>query len=99
MDFEQQNDPFHLMGEETAEHLAEVLPRDIGEINEYIEVVHRLEGKINRRMHKIHKHMQTCGKCLNQQMKRGLLLPIEDYYKAGPMMGAGRLPKLHHMVN
>jgi hypothetical protein len=96
---EQNRNFFGILDEETLRHLAESMPRQLHELEELNEVMGQIGGKVYRRMNKIKKHMQTCGDCLNKQMQLGLLIPIEDYYKAGPMMGAGRLPKLHHMMN
>lgn len=84
---------------EVLEHLQEEVERPVNDLLELQEVITALSGKAGRRMAKIRDHMMHCGTCLNKQIANGMLPPIEEYYEAGPMMGAGRLPKLHHMMN
>ena len=88
-----------IMDEETFNHINEEMPRVMEELMEFNEMAFKLTGKLHRRTQKVIKHMQTCGTCLNRQMKLGLLMPIEDFYAQGQAMGVGRLPKLHHMMN
>jgi len=88
-----------IMDEETLEHMQEVMPRDMGELMEFHEMAFKLAGKVARRTQRIKNHMMTCESCLNRQIKLGMLMPIDEFYEQGQMMGMGRLPKLHYMVN
>ena len=84
---------------EVLNHLAEEIERPMHELMDLNEAMSVMAGKAGRRMEKIKHHMMYCGTCLNKQMANGTLIPLQDYWAAGPMMGAGRLPKLHRMVN
>ena len=88
-----------IIDEETYEHLNETMPRIMGELAEFHELAAKLAGKAHRRTQAVTKHMMFCETCLNRQMQLGLLMPIEDFYEQGQMMGLGRLPKVHYMVN
>ena len=72
-----------IMDDGTREHIEELMPREMGELTEFHEMAYKLAGKVYRRTQKIKKHMMTCEACLNRQMKLGLLMPLEEYYK-GP---------------
>lgn len=84
---------------EMVNHLAEKVERPMHELMELQDAMASIAGKAGRRMEVIKKHMMYCETCLNKQMANGTLIPLQDYWAAGPMMGAGRLPKLHRMVN
>jgi len=84
---------------EIVNHLTEEVARPMHELMELHDAMASISGKAGRRMEKIKHHMMYCGTCLNKQIEMGTLIPIQDYWAAGPMMGAGRLPKLHRMVN
>ena len=43
--------------------------------------------------------MQTCEKCLSDQIKTGMLIELADYWNMQQQMGGGRQPKLHYQVN
>jgi len=86
---------------EVLEHLQEQeeVERPINDLLELQEVITALTGKAGRRMAKIRQHMMHCGTCLDKQIANGMLPTMKEYYEAGPMIGMGRLPKLHHMMN
>ena len=88
-----------IIDEAIYEHLSEELPRTMGELNEFHELAGKLAGKVHRRTQAVKKHMMFCETCINRQMQLGLLMPIEEFYEQGQMMGLGRLPKVHYMVN
>ncbi len=87
------------MNEAITEHLKSEMYEEISEIGELQHVLSQLEGKAMRRMRKIHKHMQTCEKCLSDQIKTGMLIELADYWNMQQQMGGGRQPKLHYQVN
>jgi len=87
--------------EEHIKHLMEIdgIADPMHQLGELKQVMHQLSGKAARRQEKVKKHMNQCGVCLSKMMEAGQLLPIEDYWKLGPMIGKGRLPKLHYLTN
>ncbi len=85
-----------IIDEAIYDHLAEEMPRIVGELNEFHELASKLAGKVHRRTRRIKEHMMTCATCLNRQMELGLLMPIEEFYERGL---AGHLSKRHYMMN
>tara|TARA_R100001086_G_scaffold163142_1_gene87957 strand:- start:261 stop:566 length:306 start_codon:yes stop_codon:yes gene_type:complete len=80
-------------------HLFEEMEREITELNELQEIIETLSQKASRRVRKIQNHSKYCGICLSEQIKAGILVTVEDYWKMAENAGGGRYPKLHHMVN
>ena len=87
--------------QEHVDHLMNVdnLADPMHQLEELQGVMHQLSGKAGRRMEKIKNHMNQCGVCLSKMMKAGQLVPIEQYWAMGQMMGQGRLPKIHRQLN
>ena len=87
--------------QEQVDHLMNVddLADPMHQLEELQGVINQLSGKAGRRMEKVKNHMNQCGVCLSKMMKDGHLVPIEQYWAMGQMMGKGRLPKLHRQLN
>ena len=85
--------------EELNDHLKEETYSELCDIGEIHHAIGELEGKVRRRIHRIHKHMRQCGTCLSHQMKAGILLELPEYWEMRQQTGGGRYPKIHYQVN
>ena len=96
MDIEQ-----NFFDKEHVDHLMNIdeIADPMHQLEELQGVINQLSGKAGRRMEKVKNHMKQCGVCLSKMMKEGHLVPIEQYWAMGQMMGKGRLPKLHRQLN
>jgi len=88
-------DPEHVAHLMDVEEIADPMHQ----LEELQEVMQQLSGKAGRRMEKVKKHINQCGVCLSKMIKDGQLVPIEQYWAMGQMMGQGRLPKIHRQLN
>tara|TARA_R100000306_G_C4332702_1_gene121078 strand:+ start:548 stop:838 length:291 start_codon:yes stop_codon:yes gene_type:complete len=86
---------------EQIEHLMGVdsIMEPMQQIEELQQVMQTLAGKLSRRIEKINRHSAQCGFCLSKMIQSGQLIPLEQQWAMGPMMGQGRLPKLHRQLN
>ena len=91
--------PYFNLDEESINHLANEDPRTMRELEELHELIEIISGKRHRRMEKIRRHMMKCSICISKQIQLGLLIPIDEYWESGPMLGHGRLPNLKRMMN
>ena len=82
-----------------AEHLRQEMRDEIRDLEEIQRVVYQMDGKANRRIRKVKKHMMHCGACLSDQIKTGMLIGLPDYWSMRETAGGGRHPKLHYQVN
>jgi len=88
-------------GPEHVAHLMDVeeIADPMHQLEELQGVIQQLSGKAGRRLQKVKNHMNQCGVCLSKMIQSGQLMPLEQYWEMGQMMGQGRLPKIHRQLN
>ena len=81
--------------QEQVDHLMNVddIADPMHQLEELQGVMQQLSGKAGRRMEKVKNHMNQCVTCLSKMIKAGQLVPIEQYWAMGQMMGQVRLPR------
>ena len=101
MEHESEHDhgPFTGISAELAEHLRQEMWDEIRDLGEIQRAVQQMDGKANRRIRKVREHMMSCGACLSDQIKTGMLIELPDYWSMRESAGGGRYPKLHYQVN
>jgi phage host-nuclease inhibitor protein Gam len=91
--------PFAGISAHLAEHLRQEMWDEIRDLGEIQQAVYQMEGKANRRVRKVKAHIMSCGTCLSDQIKTGMLVTLSDYWHMREDTGGGRYPKLHYQVN